>query len=1042
MNKRTELLLLTGILVAGSVALYLLHFKQSVVKPVSIQFRRPLPVAYSRKNFGQNRDPWSDVVFPITIAQALARSGSDFELHPDKRFLIALSLVTTFPHAPPGTLPDVKFKDGQWLIRAGDTALGTLPVYPDFSDAMQLLRTDARKTLGASSAPCTAQPVPEIAAQVTTFDDKSLIQALDELNHGFQAGMLQGTDLWSAAQAMSRLAYLDEDITSTTDQLSGKAMALVALAETACGKTMPKEESLLAAHMDYSRSAAQAVQELPKSDAWRLYFTKNDKQLEGFARRNPTSSEGNYFWLRWLGDHDLKKQWQSWYDRRYGDQIPAVYTLATVLPFSGFDGTTEFVQKLPQLMLPAMQGSYSPTLDQDDLTEAPAQVIKDFDAGAEHLQDTYKGPYLTANDVTTYYRGYLYSGLYRWALYLLDELDSIDDASAYRDLLKAAPNEIGKEMYKWVDVKLKFKQMGVPLGEIVNDMESSKALSPDVYVDVMEIASARTNWGSPPARQAARKLNSLLDTRPTFRQDYADVLKANMALPKYEDAERSLAAQENPYAPNFRIWQYYFDDDSGGLLRIAENVRLNRDTRLYALAYLRDTKGFEKGIRRAYADIIRENPGYGYACKSYLKYLAHIKDYADTEIAARRCLSSISADDTGFSRQNTIAELADAQLHQGKKDAAWKTISDILFEPQPKKQQVGPYKREIATYYGKVLGAGVRVAIARGDYGTAEFLAQTLVDRYPDAIDDYEPLLRVMWKERRYDDAAQFLSNWKFQLLYVNWMVTVGKPFAEVFDHNPTGARTAFLALVHARGKPDGIGSGPLVFIANAVGYYGNPGLAFDLKQLITLPETPGNFPDQLADYDFLKSAKGTSVAIRWLVQNTAAPTPQDMDRRISLIYTEGEMELLWSPIGDPQKVGDPDMLWLYRAAAYVQHYPMTRSEFAQLKHHFSKAGNSWHEYLGKYLMGQVDEQDMMNRKLDSQKLFEAIYYVALHQLSEGNYRQAEELLSVAMNTTKSGMWGFFSANLLGYWENAQSLSVLEKKGILFHAKDNAAGDQ
>jgi hypothetical protein len=1040
MNRRTELLLLVGILVAATFVIYRQYIKPPVSAPVSFQVQHVSPVPYPRQKPGRNLNPMAGVVFPITVAQALAKSSSDFELQPDKRFLTALSVVNTFPNT--AQIPDkAEFKDGQWQITNDKGTFGNLPAYPDFTDAMQLLRGAAKQRLGTTVQTCNAQTSVELAEQSVAFNDNSLLSALNTLNHRFHGETLQGSELWLAAQALSRLAYLVEDTTYTTDGLSAKAMALVALAETACGKNMPKEESLLAAHMGYTGAAEHVAQELPASDPWRLYFTKDVGQLAKLALHDPASSEAGYFWLRRLGDLDLKQQWQLWFKQHYGNQLHALYALATVLPFTGCDCTSDYVQELPRQLLPAMLGSYSPSIDQDDLTSAPTRVIKDFDAATSHLRSTYGGPYLTADDAITYYRGYLYSGLYSWAVYLLDYQDSIEDAAAYRDLFKTAPDDIGKEMYQWMNVKLQFKQMGIPLRSVLQDMQTSRALSADLYMDDMEIASARSNWGSPEARQAARELNTLLDTRPFFRQDYGEVLKANMALPEFEDAERSLASQENPKAPNFKLWQYYFDDDDGGLLRVAMDRGMDRDVRLVALAYLGDSKGVERQVRNAYADIVHSNPGYGYACKQYLRYLSRIKDYADTEQAARYCLKTLVANDTGFSAQDTVVQLADAQLHVGKKNEAWETIASTLYVPQ---QKTGPYQREIADYYGAVLAEGAKVALARGDFGTAEYLANTLAERYPDAIDDQAPYLRVLWKEGRYQDAEQFLVNLKVPLLYAAWVTVVGKTFTEVFDHDPKGARKAFLALTHGKGKYEGvpgIGSGPLVFIVTAVGNYGAPGLAFDLKRLIAMPETPDMFPDQLSDYDLLKNAKGTAIAIRWLTKHTPTPTPQDLDRRISLMYTEGEMELLWSPIADPNKVGDPDMLWLYRAAAYVQHYPITGSEITQLKEHFSKAGETWHEYLGKYLMGQVDEQDIMNRELDAQLLFEANYYVALHRLSEDKYREAEELLSETMNTPQAGMWSFFSANLLGYWENAQSLPILEKKGILFHSKNDSVED-
>jgi len=83
-----------------------------------------------------------------------------------------------------------------------------------------------------------------------------------------------------------------------------------------------------------------------------------------------------------------------------------------------------------------------------------------------------------------------------------------------------------------------------------------------------------------------------------------------------------------------------------------------------------------------------------------------------------------------------------------------------------------------------------------------------------------------MWTERRYQAAERYLLNWNVPLLYPAWVAVVGKTFSQVFAHNPQAARAAFLALAHGKGKypgVPGIGSGPLVFIANAVDFTAIP---------------------------------------------------------------------------------------------------------------------------------------------------------------------------------------------------------------------------
>lgn len=1037
MIKNIKLYLLVLVAIVACVALYERYFWQPPVHKIAVRFHHiSHPIGLGRYQ-AQPRDPWDDLHFPMTIAEALTHGNMELALRPDQRFLEAFSLIAAFPKAPTEKPAHIEFKNGKWWINADGAAPGALPTYPDFTDAMRLLRVEAKQRFAAQSSACDVRPADDSAAAVNSFDDRSLIKALDSLDQHFQPGTLSGVDLWAAGQALARLAFLDDDSVTRTDRLAAKAMAVVAMAETLCGKSMPEEESLLAAHLGYGAAAAQAVAQLPASDPWRLYFTNQDQKLRQLASPHPGVSPASYFWLRRLADLDRKQDWQSWYDKSYGGQLPSVYILVTMLRFSGFGSIESYIDQLPQVLLPQMQGTYSPTLDQEDVASAPIQLIRDFNEAAQHLKVKPSGPYLTAPDTLAYYRGYLYAGFYKEGYYLLELQDDEQAASQYRNALQNAPDDIGSDLYRWADVELKFKHDGLPLGQVMQDMAASKELLPSVYHNVWAQAAARLNWGSLQDRQAVKQLGTLYDTRPESRENYATALRANMFLSQYAAARTSLAAQENPRAPHFRIWLDYFNGDNDDLLRIASDPAVDRDERGYAVGYATTAGVSNEKIRSDYENLISEYPDNVDTCERFLGHLRDTKDYVDMEREARFCLTHLPKDYSGLARDDYVVYIASAQVHQGKKNQAWNTISTVLYADSEDQNSIGPRQREVGNYYANVLGEATYIALARGNYGLAESLARALAKRYPDDVGDQKNLLRVLWTEKRYQDAADILVDYKYPLMYWNWTSVIGKTFAEVFKNDPVGARAAFKALQHPQGRANGIGDGPLTFIASAVDENGNPGLAFDLRQMNPTPVTPGAFPDEITDYEYLKNAKGAAIAIPWLIKHSAPPGPQDAERREWLFYTDNLAELLWSPLADPKSAANPEQVWLYRAAAYVQGLSTTPKEVAQLKTHFNKDNPDWQGIIGGYLMGRVSDQEMMNHAFNASQLFEAIYFVALRQLANGNYQQAQRLLNLEMDTAKSADWQYLSSALLLYWRSDQSLQVLSRKGALYKAKDS-----
>jgi len=1029
MNKRTWVLLLIFVVVLGSYWAYRTYgptllpaaFEQTAQISYTPAYRKVIP------------QPQFKPAPPMTLRQALSKIPHP-HLQLDQRFLQAAIFVRDFPAEPTDQAVTVEFKDGAWSVSNGAQTLGQLPPYPDFTDAMTLLHAEVRQKAAASSAACDTSSSP-LASQVTVFDEKTLEDALYSLNKGYRAAATNPADIYLAAQALARLAYLEDDKTGTADALYAKAMALVALAEVMCGRPMPQEESLLAASMGYPGAASKAADKSTARDAWKLYVTRNDSDLERMARLDPDSKSANYFWLRRLGDLDRGTEWLAWIKQHYSGTTTPVYIMDTDLALSGHPAVQLYAFYMPLLVLNALPGTENIKATPMNPVSDPVAAISLFDKGLPYIKNVATGPYLTAADVSAYYRGFFYTGLYEEGYYLLDLLNSSDDAKQYAQLLSSASGETGQEFYRWYDAAVSNDQGKLMMPVLMQAMSTTKLFSRGLYYNAWSDTAGRTGEWNMGVHSAVWQLATLFDSRADMRWDYGQILKWIADFPDYEEAFASLADQESQSAPKVSLSVYAYRGEVQKLLQIANNPALTSDIRVSALVAIPDVKQASQQIRSAYQGIIESYPSDSDAYRHYIQYLDDIEDYPGIEKVARTWLVSQSANDNGFSFDNANVSLADAQAKQGQLDQAWTTISQITFANgvTPATGQIV----DIENYYARVLGAASYIARLRKDYALAEYLSHTEADRYASDLNDQMPWVKTLWAEKRYADAAEYLAKWPYPIAAWQWDHVIGVDIGTEFKTDTEAALKAFEAVMNSqprRARPFDLQG--LVLGAG----YSNPTVAFALGEALWPPTLkPVNFEGIVQTYEYLKRAKGKDAALAWIKSNLPNNmTAQQQDMAIAMYYGSGNYELLWELVPDPNTTPHSDATWLLRAAAYTQQAALSADQKRALLDHFAKAGDSWYDQLGKYLLKQIGDDAIMDKELDPHALSEASYYAAVRALSEQHYRQAQRWLQVDMDTNQQGngefIWG---RDLLSYWYMAnQSLDALAAKGELYKGKN------
>jgi len=258
-------------------------------------------------------------------------------------------------------------------------------------------------------------------------------------------------------------------------------------------------------------------------------------------------------------------------------------------------------------------------------------------------------------------------------------------------------------------------------------------------------------------------------------------------------------------------------------------------------------------------------------------------------------------------------------------------------------------------------GAMERVAFLlalNGKTADADKLSEAIVKRYPDLLRSRLVRAQLLWKQGRYDDAAAVIKASRNPISTTEWRFAVGKAFLETFDkaHNEA-ARAAFAALLAAK-----INAFNLHSLAVAVARDGRSQLAFEMASSLRASGL-AQLEMTITSYDALKAWKGEPAALDWI--RVQLP-PQMLNPLSMFAFRNNDRELLWDLIG-PEPTGEgADFLWLMRAALALRQGLAQDPGRAQLEQHFKVANDTRYDKIGRYLLGQLPESELLAAATDA----------------------------------------------------------------------------
>ncbi|MBI3575475.1 MAG: hypothetical protein HY083_07480 [Gammaproteobacteria bacterium] len=973
----------------------------------------------------------ASVVNPSLNAE-LEKLHNRWRLRPDARFIQALAELHVIAAGTAPKSMTVEFRNGAWYIASLDGARGTFPEIPGFEDGMNLLRDNARRALASFSLSTTVSSQGADGSfdfESHSLHPRELNAELKRLNERWTSGVRTPTILKQAAQALSAYAYVSLDAIETADVVLAKALATLALAQVATGEPLALEESLIAQRLGYSSHARNLALKLSPNHAWRLWLERQDDELGRRAKAQQKGSAVHYLWLQRLAEQDRYEEWVQTQRRAYPMATLPVHVLGQAHLLAHFNAKQASAVLLPHLVLGNMLleiegGDLATQLrkiagkDADiESIKAVVDTVYDFLQGrTSHLVDyfethldtlsaKFQGPFLDNRTYQAYYRGYFFTALYRYGLLLLDSYSAVEAAARFSKALGDSKRGTARDFQRWYRHLVEAKQGAENLDELLADLRALPNFGAQPLFRTFREQLPLYEFGSPEITNAAQFLIERMDTRPDHRFEFAGIAHRQLMYPSLTEKLYASIRRDNPADTDLlRAWLGMYYGKPEEALAVARDSGLRPYLRAEALTMVAPSDRFENEIRQVFDELVKANPDLWVVRKRYIEVLEQLGDHKAAQQQAREWLLTMTKAGGQFDRLQAFVALARAQLALGEPDRAWMTLEPF-----------------IDSYYGPIMIQAVEVALALKDYALAERVASALMERYSNHLESMIPLLKTYWISGRYRPAALLLKQWPYTISAEAWRWKLGTAFAEIFSANPTGGNRAFQALLEA-----GLDPWNLKELSLQVAKKANPALAFDMQSLLH-----GDGQNQIkflaSAYEYLHEARGFEVARQWHDQHM----PTNMRNFSSVVYYyDGQYDLIWDLIPQPEKDDHPDAVWLMRTMAYIVGDSTDARRKQLLEEYYRQADDREYHLVGKYLLDIVLESRLPQGLLNAKQMCEYAYFLGVRRLAEKRFYDAADWFRVSVEIGQKNIWEYrFAYSWLYKWRNSnRSLDVFVRE--------------
>jgi hypothetical protein len=948
----------------------------------------------------------------MPLDEARRRRPDVFRLRPDRRFLIALGELKLLMERGSPVRLHLEWKNDAWRIDSSGVLIGTVPEIANYADYRRVLSTSSTSLQAGSrrtADPAQSAGFGDVRSAIDQFDARACVDALKKIDAAWPASGPPDPELAAlAARAYLVLSIQSLDELEMADLFRARALALSALAEGLGRAPDPSDEALLACVLDYRPDAVRIAAALPANNDVRMYAESRTADLARAARAVRSDRRTRYLALLSLASRHEREAWMKFQEEQFaseGFSLPVLNAAVRLNDF-GMDsyvgGATVYaalenltgppgVERREGVAVPAFRlvrevlEQFIGAVRQEEHVES-AGLIRHFEEELAKASRGIRGPLWDEHSVRAWHRSGFYSGLYLVGRFNLDSLGSVEGTKEFAAYLQGSPPGPAAQFAQWYGDLSALLSGGKVTDRHFDDLVDLTALgSPSVQrmVEVVknEYYHKRFAYGLVGARVAGR-----LDSRPSnvaFMKSIAVYPLQDMSMVE-SLCERWLAQGWSDTTSGIEMTGrcLWFNGDTTGLSALLANREIDVLARGELLYRYCMAPGASEHFCRARFPGLAAEAGYAEpVIFGWSYYLQHVpKDFAGAQRAVASWLAHHDQSE-GLTWAIFRGRLARLISKQGRHDEAWRVIQPALESGQ-----------------GSVLCWGADILVRLGRLEEAYGLARGIVDRYPESAEGRATLADVLWRQKRYSEAAFVLDppEGGYKVNGVGYRDEVAPRFADTFAKAPDEAvRSAFAALLGQGISADALGD--LIAPLAEAGRYE---LAF-LEQSSLSSKGLRHVWDMgeqtFHSARYLEKAKGRAEAISWL-QGTIAPERREF--YLESFFNLRGFDLVWDAVPPAAEPKLSDWLWLLRAGSSMVDEAVSRSHQAALLEHYrdAKAENA-DIVIGRYLAGLEYRDVVVAAAKTPVDRCKAAYFFGLQELATGRYEEASDWYQLVYDT-------------------------------------------
>src|SRR5207249_7625252 len=127
---------------------------------------------------------------------------------------------------------------------------------------------------------------------------------------------------------------------------------------------------------------------------------------------------------------------------------------------------------------------------------------------------------------------------------------------------------------------------------------------------------------------------------------------------------------------------------------------------------------------------------------------------------------------------------------------------------------------------------------------------------------------------------------------------------------------------------------------------------------------------------------------LKWLQK--AVPSNQ-IDVAAYQAFADGEFDVLWDLVRQPNQIDASGFLWLLRAAAAVKLGLQNTPRWEGLMSYYRQPGPSYYHVIGRHLLGLASEKEVLVLATDASRRCEISFYLGAKAQAEGRYEDASD---------------------------------------------------